>query len=67
MAGFGVGVAVDVGVAVGVEVGAGLGVPVAVAVGVGVAPEQLIEMLSILQPEFEALLSLPMRQRKAMV
>ena len=69
--GVGVGVALGVGVGVGVGEGVGVGVGVGdgagVGVGVGVGPGQLIEMVSILQPELEILRSLAMRQRKMMV
>jgi len=67
--GVNVAVAVGVGVKVAVAVGVGGTVAVAVAVGVGLgepagqAPGWERTMLSILQPEFVPLVSLPMRQR----
>src|SRR4029079_2189988 len=53
-----------VGLGVGVGVGGTVAVAVGVGVGVGAPPLQKSWTVSILQPESEPTLSLPMRQRR---
>src|SRR5438105_7026872 len=67
VAGVGVGVAGTVGVAVAVAVAVAVGVAVGVAEGEGAPPLQKSWTVSILQPEFERLMSLAIRQRKTVV
>ena len=65
--GVGVGVAEGVGVTVGVGVAVAVAVGVGVIAGVGVGRSHTMKILSTLQPSFEPLESLAMRQRRSMV